>query len=227
MVMHKPTSDEHDRVSAAVQAAEAGTSGEIVTIIADRSDAYHDVGLHYAVLAMLLVPLNFALWPQLTDWLIAFVADGWSARPRHDPMLYLLLFAVMTAVFLLIRYTLAWMPLRLAMTPKATRRRRVRRRAIELFRVGTESRTSGRTGILIYLSLGEHMAEIVADEAIHSVVPNEAWGDAMAAMIVHVKDGRIADGMIAAIDQVGKILSANLPRDVLDTNELPDRLITL
>ena len=33
----------------------------IVTIVAGRSDSYHDVGLHYAVLAMLLVPAVFAL----------------------------------------------------------------------------------------------------------------------------------------------------------------------
>ena len=43
-------------VTAAVAAAERDSDGEIVTIVAAQSDAYHDVGLHYAVLAMLLVP---------------------------------------------------------------------------------------------------------------------------------------------------------------------------
>ncbi len=223
--MRKPTADEHQAVTAAVRAAEAGTSGEIVTIIADRSDAYHDVGLHYAVLVALLVPLIFATWPALPSAIVDRVSGGWEATEIRDVML--LAFFAMTLVFLLVRYTLAYMPLRLRLTPKATRRRRVRRRAIELFKVGTESRTTGRTGILIYLSLGEHMAEIIADEAIHKLVANDEWGAAMAAMIAEVRDGRIADGMIAAIGRVGRLLAQHLPRADDDVNELPDRLIEL
>ncbi len=56
--------EEHKLVSDAVSAAERASDGEIVTIVAQRSDAYHDVGLHYAVLAMLLVPTIWAALPQ-------------------------------------------------------------------------------------------------------------------------------------------------------------------
>jgi putative membrane protein len=226
MVMRKPTLEERTAIAAAVHDAEAGTSGEIVTIIADRSDAYHDVGLHYAVLAMVLVPLTFAVFPRAPDWIFGLVSDGWSTQVS-GASLYLLIFAIMTAVFLIVRYTLAYLPLRLALTPKATRRRRVRRRALDLFKVGTEARTSGRTGILIYLSRGERMAEIIADAAIHSAVSEDHWGDAMAALVMHVKQGHIADGMIAAVGQVGTILSTHLARAPDDVNELPDRLIEL
>ena len=38
------TSDEHMLVSNAVALAEQSTSGEIVTIVAQRSDSYHDAG---------------------------------------------------------------------------------------------------------------------------------------------------------------------------------------
>lgn len=213
------------RLSDAVRVAEADTAGEIVTIIADRSDAYHDVGLHYAILAMLLVPVLFAAFPAWPDALLAMVTSGWGEREM--PALYVLIFFLMALVFLIVRYTLAIMPLRLALTPKGTRRRRVRRRAIELFRVGTEKRTTGRTGILIYLSMGEHMAEIVADEAIYTRVADTAWGDAMAAMIEHVAAGRVTDGMIAAVEKVGVILSGHLPRAADDKNELSDRVIEL
>jgi putative membrane protein len=213
------------RLSDAVHAAEADTSGEIVTIIADRSDAYHDVGLHYAILAMLLVPILFAAFPHWPDALLAMVTSGWGEREM--PALYVLIFFLMTLVFLIVRYTMAVMPLRLALTPRGTRRRRVRRRAVELFKVGTEKRTTGRTGILIYLSMGEHMAEIVADEAIHSRVPDTEWGEAMAGLVGHVAEGRVADGMIAAVERVGVILSGHLPRATDDRNELPDRVIEL
>ncbi len=222
--MHIEAAD-HDRLSDAVRAAEEGTAGEIVTIIADRSDAYHDVGLHYAILAMLLVPILFAAFPAWPDALLNLVTSGWGEREM--PALYVLIFFLMALVFLIVRYTLAIMPLRLALTPKATRRRRVRRRAIELFKVGTEKRTTGRTGILIYLSMGEHMAEIVADEAIYTRVPDTVWGDAMAAMIEHVAAGRTTDGMIAAVEKVGAILAGHLPRADDDKNELSDRVIEL
>ena len=214
------------RVGEAVRAAEANTSGEIVTIVADKSDAYHDVGLHYAILAMLLVPILFAMFPHLPDRVLELVTGGWENETNY-PALYILIFTAMTAVFLIVRYTMAIMPLRHALTPKATRRRRVRRKAIELFKVGTEKRTTGRTGILIYLSMGEHMAEIVADEAIHQSVAETEWGDSMAALIDDVANGRIADGMIAAVEKVGAILSDHLPRASDDRNELPDRVIEL
>ena len=217
--------DDRARIGEAVRIAEGATSGEIVTIVTDRSDAYHDVGLHYAVLSMLLVPILFAAIPLWPDAILARVTSGWGERTM--PELYILLCSLMTLVFLIVRYTLAIMPLRLALTPKATRRRRVRRRAIMLFKVGTEKRTTGRTGILIYLSMGEHMAEIVADEAIHHSVAETEWGDAMAALIDNVAKGHIADGMVAAVERVGTILSAHLPRAQDDSNELPDRVIEL
>ena len=222
--MHIGT-DDHVRLSDAVRAAEDGTAGEIVTIIADRSDAYHDVGLHYAILAMLFVPVVFAAFPAWPDAILNLITSGWGER--EVSALYVLLFFLMASVFLIVRYTLAIMPLRLALTPRATRRRRVRRRAIDLFKVGTEKRTTGRTGILIYLSMGEHMAEIVADEAIYTRVPDTEWGDAMAAMIEQVAAGRVTDGMIAAVERVGGLLSAHLPRAADDKNELCDRVIEL
>ena len=93
------------------------------------------------------------------------------------------------------------------------------------FKVGAERRTHGRTGILIYLSLAEHRAEIVADEAIASKVQAEVWGEAMAAMLAELHAGRVADGLIAAVEKVGAVLAQHFPRAEGDVNELPDRLI--
>ncbi len=75
--------------------------------------------------------------------------------------------------------------------------------------------------------MAEHRAEIVADEAIHSKVTPETWGEAMAKLVAEVREGRLADGMVAAIGDVGKVLSAHFPRASDDVNELPDRLIEL
>jgi len=120
---------------------------------------------------------------------------------------------------------LLWRPLRLALTPRAIRARRVHARALSAFRIGAERRTTGRTGILIYLSLAEHRAEIIADETIATKVNADVWGDALAAMLTEIRRGQMADGLIAAIGRVGLLLAEHFPRAADDVNELPDRLI--
>ena len=80
---------------------------------------------------------------------------------------------------------------------------------------------------MLYLSLAEHRAEIVADEAITEVVTPERWGDAMAALIDHVRRGDSATGMVEAVGQIGTILAEYVPAREDNPNELPDRLIEL
>jgi putative membrane protein len=217
---------DHAKVSDAVHAAEQGTSGEIVTIVADHSDRYLDVALWWSILATVLALGALAAFPQFYGWLIAQLSGGWGSDGDVAEALELSL-AVAVVTFTIVRLLLQWVPLRLALTPGIVKSRRVRRRAIRYFKVGAERRTAGRTGILIYLSMIEHRAEIVADEAIHSVVPNEAWGQAMADMLAEVRAGRIADGVAAAVRDVGVILAEHFPRAEGDVNELPDRLIEL
>jgi putative membrane protein len=226
MVMPMFSEADHALVTGAVAKAERSSDGEIVTIVAPRSDAYHDVGLHYAVLAMLLVPTIAALIPQAwIDSLLGLVF-GWNASLSFR-LLMLVLVVAMAIVFLIVRFAFAWMPLRMALTPASTRTRRVRRRAVELFRAGTEKRTKGRTGILLYLSLLEHRAEIVADEAIHGRVEPDEWGEAMAALVDGVKAGRPGEGMALAVGKIGEVLAQCLPPTLDNPNELPDRLIEL
>ena len=224
--MLRMTEEDHKLVSAAVAKAERESDGEIVTIVAPRSDAYHDVGLNYAVLGMLLVPAVLAVLPQgVVDWALGLFL-GWNETLARGALMAFL-FVKLAAVFLIVRFALAWMPLRMALTPGATKSRRVRRRAIELFKASADRRTKGRTGILLYLSLLEHRAEIVADEAIHSKVEPDVWGEAMAVLIEHVKRGELGAGMALAVEKMGGVLAQCLPPRADNPNELSDRLIEL
>jgi putative membrane protein len=217
--------EDHDLVSAAVTAAEARTDGEIVAIVAGRSDAYHDVALHWALLVMLLVLALLAVWPALPLWIEAQVGDPWS--PPGPGTLFTIALVLLVLAFLIVRLLLAWRPLRLALTPRTTRERRVRRQALALFRAAAEKRTRAATGVLLYLSLDEHRAEIIGDEAIHSKVAPELWGEAMADLIEEVKAGRPGAGMAKAVERIGAVLAEHFPRSGGDVNELPDRLIEL
>ena len=225
MVMLKLSTDDHARVSAAIAAAEAKSDGEIIAITAEQSDAYHDVGLHYAVLVLFLVLAFFAAWPhQLEVWWTRLM--GWSSELTLRQLLTLLL-GLALLKFLAVLFIMKWRPLRLLFTPGATKTRRVRRRAVMLFKTGAERRTIGRTGILIYLSMAEHRAEIVGDEAITAVTTPETWGEAMGALIADVKDGRPGDGIVAAVGLIGAVLAEHFPKTQEDSNEIPDKLIEL
>ena len=223
--MYDLTEDDHARVSAAIAAAEAKSDGEIIAVTADQSDAYHDVGLHWAVLAMFAVLAFFAAMPgQLTS--LHDRLSGWSAEPDLRELLTLLLFFALLK-FLAVLFLLKWRPLRMLFTPGSTKTRRVRRRAIMLFKAGAERRTVGRTGILIYLSMAEHRAEIVGDEAITKVTTPDTWGEAMTALLTHVKAGKPGDGIVAAVEIIGDVLAEHFPKSSEDSNEIPDKLIEL
>jgi putative membrane protein len=224
--MLKLSEADSEKVSAAITAAEANSNGEIVAVATPISDAYHDVALHWALIPLFAV-LAWAAWsPTALIWWYNLLFGGWQPDPTMSQLLTLLMF------FAALKFTIAllvfkWMPLRLALTPAATKHRRVRRRAVTIFKAAAENRTAGRTGVLIYLSMAERRAEIVADEAILKVTDDHTWGEAMTALIAEVKAGRPADGICAAIERVGVVLAEHFPRSADDTNEIPDKLIQL
>ena len=220
------TEEDRQKVSAAIAAAEANSNGEIVAVTTPISDPYHDVALHWAMVPLFAV-LAWAAWrPTALEWWYGLLVGGWESDPTMSQLLTLLL------VFAALKFTVAllilkWMPLRVALTPGATKSRRVRRRALAIFKSAAERRTTGRTGILIYLSMAERRAEIIGDEAITNVTTPETWGEAMAELLVELKRGRVGDGIVAAIEQVGVVLAENFPCTDADVNEIPDKLIEL
>ena len=217
---------DHEKVSRAIAAAEAKSDGEILAVVTEQSDAYHDVALHWAILVLIAVLAWFAAFPHSLEYYFDFILGGWQPEPLLGQLLTLLM-VIAVLKFTVSLLILKWRRLRIFLTPPGTKQRRVRRRAVSLFKTATEARTVGRTGVLIYLSILERRAEIVADKAIHDVVPEEQWGDAMAAMLADVKQDQPADGIVAAIEQVGAILAEHFPKSASDTNEIPDKLIEL
>jgi len=211
-------------VSDAVTEAEAGTSGEIVTVLAERSDGYTDVALLWAAGAAFTAMSVFAALPKpfLDAW------DALSGSWGHEwttGELASMVIALGLVKFLGVWLVQQWQPLKWLLVPGPVKAIRVRNQAVRQFKVGAERRTTGRTGVLIYLSMREHRAEIVADESIAAKVPAEMWGAAMAGMLAHIGKGRVAEGLAVGIADVGKVLAEHFPRSEDDVNELPDRLI--
>jgi putative membrane protein len=218
------TEEQHRIVSDAVGEAELSTSGEIVTVLADRSDSYTDITLWWSLAASFTAMSLFALFPQpFLDFYDATIA-GWSHEWTTGEL------ASMTIALGLLTFIAAlavqqWQALKFWLVPNPVKTARAHEAAIKHFKVGAERRTHGRTGVLIYLSMQEHRAEIVADDSIAEKVNAEVWGEAMADMLVLIKRGKIAEGMAAGVRDVGFVLAEHFPRGEFDENELPDRLI--
>ena len=218
------TPEDHKIVTSAVSDAEKSTDGEIVTIVTEQSDHYGDVAWAYAGLVSLTILLLVSLFPEPYLGLIDWLSGGWSGVTALP---YWALFIVAALAFFAARWLFGWKSLLFAITPAGIKNARVRKRAVSLFTVSTDHRTVGRTGILLYLSMLEHRAEIVADDAIVEKVDPEVWGDAMVALIDLVRAGKPGEGMAEAVKQMGVVLTEHFPKSEGNDNELPDRLIEL
>ena len=89
------------------------------------------------------------------------------------------------------------------------------------------ARKKDRSGILIFVSLAERYARIIADDGIAARVPQAEWQAAVDALVAHMRDGRIADGFVTAIDLCGDKLAAHFPRTGGSGDELPDRIYVI
>ncbi len=211
-------------VAEAVTAAESATSGEIVAVLADRSDGYTDVALLWAIGAAFTVMSLFAVIPRpfldAWDWAFGWWGHQWTTGELASMVIGLGLIA-----FLVTLLVQQWEPLKFALIPGPAKTIRVHAQAVRQFKVGADRRTTGRTGVMIYLSMREHRAEIVADESIAAIVSPEVWGEAMGDMLSEIRKGCIAEGLSVGIRDVGFVLAQHFPRREDDVNELPDRLI--
>ena len=108
--------------------------------------------------------------------------------------------------------------------PRAARRAVAHRVAMEQFAIRGIARKKDRSGILIFVSLAERYARIIADDGIAARVPQSEWQGAVDALIAHMRDGRIADGFVTAIELCGNELATHFPRTETSRDELPDRI---
>jgi putative membrane protein len=218
---------DHKRVSDAIASAERSTSGEIFCVIAEATDDYRAVAFAWAALAALVLP-PLLLWsgvvgPQL-------LSAGWhvSASTMAGARPIVALYATLSVLLFIAALLIARIPpITRRLTPTSLKRAAVHRRAMESFLSHGIHVTEDRTGVVIFLSMGDHVAEIVADEAIHARVDPDAWGAAISTLLEEVRQGRIADGFVRAIAACGMLLAEHFPPRERNPNELPDKLIEL
>ena len=199
------TKEDYEVASAAIREAEKRTSGQIVCVLAHSSSEYAYVPILWASVLALAAP-----WP-----LIEFTQ--WSVQR---------IFVLQLVVFILAGFLFSWMPLRVALVPRPIQRVRAHRAALEQFVVRRVAHTRNRSGILIFVSMAEHYARVIADEGIAQKVHQAEWQAAINFLTEHIRNGRIAAGFVAAIERCGDVLAVHAPPDG-SAEELPDRLYVM
>lgn len=197
------SAQDRQHIAAAIAAAERKTSGEIVCVLARSSADSTTLPILLAALLALALP-----------WLLVGLTT----------LSVLVILALQGTLFLGLAVLLCLPRVRTGLLPPATRRAIAHRAAMEQFMQRDVSRTRERTGILIFVSLAERYARIVADEGIAARVPQAQWQSAVDALTARMRDGRIADGFIAAIDHCESVLTKHFPASGANRDELVDRI---
>ncbi|HMK78328.1 MAG TPA: TPM domain-containing protein [Xanthobacteraceae bacterium] len=201
------SAEQQKAIAAAIHTAEQKTTGEIVCVLARTSSDATGLPIFLAAVGALILP-----------WLlIAFTA----LSVERILTLQIVAFLALVLVLCLPR-------LRVALMPRAARRHMAHRVAMEQFEARGIARKKDRCGVLIFVSLAERYARIIADEGIAARVPQSAWQGAVDALIAHIRSGDLAQGFVAAIELCGKELAAHFPRtDASAGHELPDRIYVI
>lgn len=214
--------EEKKRIEETVREAESNTSAEIVPVAATASGRYDRpediVGLWGSALFLTIA------W----FWLQPFEGgqDNWGfASPSYG--LPFLLVAILLGFLFGAYVGTRVMVIRHLFTPPRQMREEVARRARQIFFDQRVHHTKGATGVLIYLSLYERMAAVVADDAVFDKVGQSTLDELCTQLTDGMKRGSAVDALCSGINSAGTCLARVLPQQPLDVNELPNTLIIL
>ncbi|MBN23282.1 MAG: hypothetical protein CL678_18500 [Bdellovibrionaceae bacterium] len=196
------------RIRDAVKKAERGTSAELVPMIVRRSST---VGHVFPLIFLFLLSLYLYVHQECVDML------EWNVWILDSIAL------VMVGVFAFGLSRLHWFQ-RFLVTP-GDQESQVEQRALSEFLKTQTNHTDGSTGVLLFISLLEKKAVVLADVAIDRKVEKGAWESVIASLTDGVRSKDLCGGICAALEKCGELLDASFPIQADDQNELSDELI--
>ncbi|MGZ3274074.1 MAG: TPM domain-containing protein [Caulobacteraceae bacterium] len=221
---------DHDRIAAAVGEAEGRTSGEILCILQHKVSDYREVPLAWAAGCALIVPAVLAAF-GVEPWLVSEDGGDWVATNAVSLSLALntaiIGYSLMQlAIFVVVAVALAAIrPLKLALTPKGLKRRRVKRAALNHLKAAHLVADEGV--VVIFASDQERMVTVVADEALHLKAGDAAWDGAVAAVLSGIRAKDPTAGFVAAVELCGGYLADHFPLKGPRRNGLADGLLEI
>ena len=195
-----------ERITQAVQAAEANTAGEILVSVVARSDRHAAAPWRMGVLLAATTFFALHLAPiQLSD------AALFGAQ--------------LAAIALGHALTRIAEIRRLFVSEQECTEAAEREAQAEFHKHGIRQ-TENQTGILIFVSLLEHRVVVLADEAIDRVLdPEESWEEVVELVLGGIRAGDITSGIERAVSRCGEILAHPLPIQPDDRDEIPNAVV--
>lgn len=189
----------------AVRDVESRSSAEVVVAVRPRSGSYLHADLIAGILAAVagLLGLLFSPWPFDLVWFVI------------DPLL-----AGALGAFLASRLP----AVRRALTFPQVRRRQVETAARATFVEKGVHGTSGRTGLLVYISLLEREAAVIHDFGVEPLATTEGWRAAVEAIEQAVRRGEDGVALAALVRALGDLLAPALARGAQDVDELTNEV---
>jgi len=191
--------------SEAVRTVEEASSAELVVAVRQRSGSYVHVNLTVGILVG-LAALAFLLYSPWSHELIWFLVDPVVAGAVAG--LVCLRSPLLTRIF----------------TRQMARRGRGETAARSVFVERRVHSTSGRTGILLYLSLLEREAVLVTDLAVEALAATGAWRAAVDEIESAMLRGASGLEVAAKVRGLAAVLGPALPRSENDVDELPNEV---
>ncbi len=162
--------------------------------------------------ALVIVPASdrYTLYPFVWAAIIALSATGIVALLRPECTIRTG-FIVDGAMFIALALLFDWRPLRMRLVPAEVKRRHARELAHREFAVRIVAPGTRRDGVMFFLSIAERYVEILADRDTHALAPAGTWNKIVADFLASVKAGRVADGVLNAVEACGAILEEHHP----------------
>jgi len=216
------TEQQRKRVEQAVVEAEAQTSCEIVPVVASASGRYDRpedmIGLWLAVIAAISIWLTL---PRPTN-----ESGDWAGMPLYVGVLAMVASVLVAFIVGAVAGSrIGW--LRRLFTPRQQMLEEVSSRAREIFFDNRIHHTSGATGLLIYVSLFEHLAVVLGDQEILDKLGQPFLDRLCKQLTAGLHQRNPMEALCGVIAEAGEQLSGPLPRAAGDVNELQDALVLI
>jgi len=198
--------EEQEELVKCVMDVEKKTSGEIVPVIASASYDYprasHLGGLLLGLLAAVCIAMLIG---------------------REDMWVFLALF--LAAYFLFSKLLTAIPELKMPFITKREMREEVEEAALTSFHLNGLHCTRDLTGIIIYVSVYEHMVQILADKGINDKVDPAVWEEVVVEITKGIKAGKPGEALCKGVQRCGDLITEHFPIKHDDTDELPNLII--
>lgn len=194
------TDQEQQRITTAVQEAEKTTSGEIIPMIVSRSHDYPVAAIRGSLLFSIPPALLLPVLGSHLFWM--------------DPYNVWYFLSCFVPLFLLTHFVMGKIPkLHSRFVTGKEAETEVHEEAVKSFYFEKLYKTEKENGVLLFISLFEKRAVILADYGAHRLIPQEEWEKIVTKLTKGIRNDNSCTSICEAISEIGTLLHNHFPSE--------------